>query len=70
MTEKIIHESGNPEAWVCICGNMPHCDGFSPCDETGNEVEPDKDWNDLYVCDSCGRIICLDTLEVLGIARR
>lgn len=66
--EKIGHEEGNKEAWVCLCGNMPHEDGFYPCDREGNEMEPliSSDWDGLYVCVSCGRIIHVDTLEVVG----
>jgi hypothetical protein len=58
MAEKtsITHEADNDEAWVCICGNRPTYDGFYPCDEKGNEVEPVTGWNDLYVCARCGRI--------------
>ena len=66
--EFITHESGNEEAWICICGNQPPGDGFFPCDETGNEVEPivGSDWENLYVCARCGRIIDMNTLEVVG----
>ena len=28
------------DAWLCICGNQSHLDGFWPCDAAGNEVEP------------------------------
>lgn len=67
--ERIEHEAGNPEAWVCICGNTPVDDGFYPCGREGNEIEPDKCWLDsLYVCHGCGRIIRGDTLEVVGMA--
>ena len=69
MAKKFItHEAGNDEAWTCICGNTPDSDGFYPCDKEGNEMEPSKgsDWDNLYVCASCGRIINQDTLEVIG----
>ena len=67
--ERITHEAGNQEAWHCICGNEPHNEGFSTCDENGNEIEQLKggSWSGLYVCERCGRIINKDTLEVLGI---
>jgi len=67
--EFITHEAGNEEAWICICKNRPEGAGFYPCDNAGNMVEPtDRDWPDpLYVCDDCGRIIHVTTLEVLGV---
>ena len=66
--EKITHEAGNDEAWICICNNTPSGGGFYPCDENGNEVEPTvKDWKtNLYVCADCGRMIDPETLEVKG----
>jgi hypothetical protein len=67
--ETIRHESGNPEAWVCICGNTPTSDGFYPCDKFGKEVVPDMSWIDpIYVCHRCGRIIHANTLQVVGMA--
>ena len=69
--EFINHESGNDEAWICICGNVPSSDGFYPCDDLGEEVEPRQGvWGGvLYVCDRCGRIINQTTLEVVGRRR-
>jgi len=64
--ETIAHEPGNEEAWVCVCGNTPSSDGFYPCDQNGNEMEPVKGWQDLYVCDRCGRIVNQHSLEVVG----
>lgn len=66
--ERITHEEGNEEAWVCVCGNRPTEDGFYPCDREGNEVEPivGSNWENLYVCAQCGRIISVNTLEVIG----
>jgi hypothetical protein len=66
--EKIMHEAGNNEAWICICKNTHTGGGFYSCDEKGNEVEPTaKDWTSgLYVCADCGRMIDPDTLEVVG----
>lgn len=66
--ETITLEHGDPEAWICICGNMPAEVGFYACDLKGNMVEPtEKDWTTgLYVCDLCGRIIDPDTLAVTG----
>jgi len=64
--ERIKLEPGVEDGWVCLCGNTPADDGFYPCDEKGNEVEPVEGWNNLYVCFKCGRIINQDNLEVLG----
>lgn len=64
--EKIAHEAGKPEAWICLCGNRPSADGFFPCDKAGDEMEPVADWEDLYVCAKCGRIIHQTTLEIVG----
>lgn len=65
-SEKISHEVGSEDAWICLCGNVPSDDGFYPCDRKGNEMEPVQGWENLYVCLSCGRIINQDTLEVVG----
>jgi hypothetical protein len=63
----ITHEPEDDDAWVCQCGNMPHTDGFFPCDRNGNEVEPEHGmWTDLYVCARCDRIIQQNTLEIVG----
>jgi hypothetical protein len=66
--EHITHEAGNDEAWICLCNNTPSADGFYPCNVDGNEVEPTREaWKiPLYVCASCGRIIHMKTLEVVG----
>jgi hypothetical protein len=65
--EQISNEVGNPEAWVCLCKNTPSDDGFYPCDEKGNEVEPDHHWTTgNYVCNGCGRIINPESLKVVG----
>jgi hypothetical protein len=67
IKERITHEEGSDEAWICICKNTPTSDGFYPCDMQGKEIEPtEKDgWENLYVCDRCKRIINQDTLEVI-----
>jgi hypothetical protein len=64
--ERITHETGNEDAWICICGNTPGTDGFYPCDREGTEIEPAAGWNDLYVCARCGRIINQTSLDVVG----
>lgn len=67
--EHIKHEAGNDEAWICLCNNTPTGDGFYPCNEKGDEMEPTigSNWNGLYVCAKCGRIIDQKTLEVVGM---
>lgn len=66
--ERISREKGDPHAWICICGNTPGGAGFDTCDAEGNFLEPSRagSWNGLYRCDTCGRIIDQDTLEVVG----
>lgn len=66
--EIISLEEGHPDAWICICDNMPSEDGFYPCNSQGEKVEPtEKEWTtDLYVCDRCGRMINCVTLVVEG----
>ena len=65
--EFLTHEPRNEEARQCVCGNMPVTEGFFPCNNNGDEVEPvEEQWEDLYVCASCGRIIRQGTLEVIG----
>ena len=67
MTQEFItHETGNSDAWICICGNQPDYYGFYACDETGTEVEPVSGWPGLYVCSRCGRIIQQDSLKIIG----
>ena len=66
--EYISSEPGWKDAWVCICGNTPTGGGFYTCDSKGDEMEPNigSDWDNLYVCADCGRIINQETLEVVG----
>lgn len=66
--EKISHEDHDETAWVCLCGNTPHTDGFATCNAKGEEMEPSagSDWADLYVCNRCGRIINQTSLMVVG----
>jgi len=68
MPEHITHDESHKTAWICVCGNTPVDAGFFPCNEKGEEVEPTpEEWKiPLYVCDSCGRIINKETLEVVG----
>ena len=66
--EFITADKTDSDAWRCICGNTPVSDGFFPCDENGDEMEPTigSGWTDLYVCARCGRVIKQGTLEVVG----
>ena len=68
IVPRIEHEEGNQEAWVCVCESTPGGEGFYPSDADGNEMEPiiGSDWRNLYVCASCGRIINMETLEIVG----
>ena len=68
---KVTHEAGNPEAWVCLCGNTPLEEGFYPCNREGQLVEPTpEEWTThWYVCARCGRMIDQRSLEVVGMRR-
>ena len=60
-TQKIILSYGfepkPPELKLtCVCGNRTYSDGFYPCNKNGEQTEPDKEWEGLYVCDRCGKI--------------
>ncbi|MEJ3743176.1 hypothetical protein WEI85_07805 [Actinomycetes bacterium KLBMP 9797] len=54
--------------WVCLCGNEPHFDGFTPSDQHGNPIDPGSPaWDQqTNVCRSCGRILNQDTGLVIG----
>lgn len=68
MSEHIQHEQGDDTAWLCLCGNTPHTSGFTPCDRSGDEMEPDEDWHGLYRCNACQRIIDQQNRKVIGSA--
>jgi hypothetical protein len=67
--EFITYEDGDEDNWVCICGNTPSDGGFDICDKQGNVIEPliGSDWDNLYRCAVCGRIIDQRNHEVVGI---
>ncbi len=69
MKVKRIMEGDEFLHWVCLCGNTPMEDGFYPCDSEGEIVEPTPEaWtSDWYVCDRCGRIIDMNTDEIVGV---
>jgi len=64
--QDITHEIDDDQAWICICDNEPSEDGFYPCDEKGNEVEPVAGWGGRYVCFRCGRIIDPNSFRVVA----
>jgi hypothetical protein len=65
--EYISHEPQDRDAWVCICGNTPDHGGFYSCDEDGDLIEPGDDWEYLYRCETCGRVIDDRDHRVIGI---
>jgi hypothetical protein len=65
--EFITHVEQDREAWVCVCGNMPCYNGFYACDEDGDLIEPGNEWEYLYRCEYCGRVINDRNLQVIGI---
>lgn len=65
--EYLKRNADTGEFEMCLCGNDELTDGFYPCDEQGNEVQPDDRWNEkLYVCFRCGRIVDQFTGEIVG----
>ena len=68
--EHIRVTPGDSDGWICICGNTPPDDGFFPCDQQGQEIEPGAGWTGLYVCTRCRRVIDQATLAVVGHAAR
>lgn len=67
--EFITHEASDHEAWVCICGNMPHELGFYPIDSHDQLVDPSSEESDTtnFVCARCGRVIDFETLRVVNV---
>jgi len=63
-----LTDSQDEGAWRCLCGNQPITEGFFPCNEQGEQVEPTPEaWTtDCYVCDRCGRIIRQSDRQVVG----
>jgi len=66
--ERITLENNDPGSWRCLCENTTHQQGFYPCNEKGDEIEPtgQAGWTTLYGCDRCGRIIDQHTLAIVG----
>lgn len=68
--ERIRKEPGNDIECVPSCNNNPSTYGFYPCLYDGSEVEPyaEGPWKGrIYCCGSCGRIIDIETLQVIGV---
>lgn len=65
--EYISHEPQDRDAWLCVCGNTPATGGFYACDDDGDLIEPGGDWEYLYRCESCGRVIDDRDHQVIGI---
>lgn len=54
---------------VCVCSNRGDSGSFEPCMPDGTVVEPavEGPWQgELYLCETCGRIVNQHTLEVTG----
>lgn len=65
--EYITHEEQDRDAWVCVCGNTPDHGGFYSCDEDGDLIEPGNDWEYLYRCETCGRVVDDRDHKVIGM---
>lgn len=65
-----LENPDDEDSWICTCGNTPMREGFYPCNEKGEEVEPTpEEWTThCYICSKCGNIIKQKTLEITGIA--
>lgn len=68
MTKITLAHASWTDYWLCICGNKPWDNGFLPCNEQGEIVDPTpEEWTtDCRVCDRCGRIIRQSDLEIVG----
>jgi hypothetical protein len=58
----------DPDYWICLCGNTTGEEGFYPCNNQGQEVEPTpEEWTTgCYVCARCGRIIRQSDRAIVG----
>lgn len=65
--EYISNEPQDRDAWTCLCGNTPDHGGFYSCDEDGDHIEPGNEWEFLYRCNDCGRVIDDRDHSVIGI---
>jgi hypothetical protein len=42
--------------FICKCGNTVSSDGFYPCNEKGEYIEPTPEWEGYYKCERCEQI--------------
>ncbi|MET4898526.1 hypothetical protein RN629_15425 [Sphingomonadaceae bacterium jetA1] len=70
MSEFIQHEPHDETVWICLCDNTPCTDAFATCATNGEDMEPSmgSDWDGLYRCDRCYRIIDQSDRRVVGMA--
>lgn len=66
--ENISNLPDDDGAWVCLCNNKPADEGFYPVNRQFIVVDPVAElWDSTnYVCCRCGRVINMDTLEVVA----
>lgn len=63
-TPSVVQEYGNEDLWKCTCGNNTYMDGFTPCDEKGDFMQPEiGKWKDLYTCEGCGHVFNMSTVK-------
>ena len=64
LIEQYEEEQEARNNYTCTCGNTADDLGFYPCDENGEEIEPDEDsdWANLYVCGKCKNVINFDEI--------
>ncbi|MGN7300398.1 hypothetical protein [Ferdinandcohnia sp. SAFN-114] len=65
MDKKKIIKVALKDDFKCECGNQSHLDGFYPCNEDGEYVEPSPSWKGHYKCDSCDQIYAPTNLGFL-----
>lgn len=67
--EYIFYGGDDTDAWICVCGNHAEREGFSSCDLDGNDKDPlmASALEDLYRCNSCGRLIDQHSRKIVGI---
>jgi len=68
MKKETIHHESNKKGGLCLCGNADTAQGFYACDAQGNPLERDASQiRAFYGCNQCGRILSIETLEVVGL---
>lgn len=68
-TGEMISFDGDWDTWLCVCGNYAEDAGFYTCDEDGNGIDSYSsiEWDNLYRCERCGRVIDQRDHKVIGI---